>query len=191
MQDKVIGFAVTGSFCTLEAMLEQMELLAQTGATLIPIFSPVMATTDTRFGKAAEWTTRIETICGRPGIRTIAEAEPIGPKRLLDLLVVAPCTGNTLAKLYHGITDTSVTMASKAHLRNGRPVVLTIATNDGLGMNGKNIGGLMNISDIYFTPFGQDDNQGKPASLVAHFDLLIPTIEAAFRGKRLQPQLIM
>ena len=191
MHDKVIGFAVTGSFCTLSEALDQMELLAQTGAQVVPIISPIVAATDTRFGKAADFVDRIEAICGRASIRTVAEAEPIGPKKLLDLLVVAPCTGNTLAKLYNGIIDTSVTMACKAHLRNARPLVLAIATNDGLAINAKNIGGMMNVPNVSFVPFGQDDCEKKPTSLIAKFDLLLPTVEAALQGQKLQPLLMM
>lgn len=190
LEDKVIGFALTGSYCTLSSAIDQMENLSKTGCNIIPIVSYSVAETDTRFGKARDFIDRIENICGREVLRTIVDVEPIGPKKLLDILVVMPCTGNTMAKLYNGITDTSVTMACKAHLRNGRPLLISPATNDGLSMNAKTIGGLLNIKNIYLMPFGQDDCHKKPTSLIANMDLLIPAIEKALDGERMQPQLI-
>lgn len=189
LKDKTIGFGLTGSFCTLEAVIDSMEELAATGCKLVPVVSNAVATTDTRFGKAADFIARIEKICGREVISSIAAAEPIGPKKLLDLMLVAPCTGNTLAKLHCGITDTPVTMACKSHLRNGRPLLLSVATNDGLAMNAKNIGGLMNIRNVFFVPFGQDDSAGKPTSLIADNTHLIQAIEAALDDTKQQPQL--
>ena len=190
LENKVIGFALTGSFCTLGEAIDQMELLSKTGCKIIPIVSESVASTDTRFGKAADFIERIEKICGCNVVRTIVDAEPVGPKKLLDLLVVMPCTGNTMAKLYNGITDTPVTMACKAHLRNGRPLLIAPATNDGMSMNARNIGGLLNIKNVYLVPFGQDDCYKKPTSLIAKYDLLIPAIEKALSGECLQPQLI-
>jgi len=146
--------------------------------------------TDTRFGKAQDFIKELEQITGNPLINSIDTAEPIGPKALLDILVIAPCTGNTLGKLANGITDTCVTMAAKAHLRNGRPVVIAVSTNDGLGANAKNIGLLLNTKNIYFVPFGQDDPQKKCNSEVAHMDMIIPTIENALQGKQIQPVLV-
>ena len=189
LEGKVIGFGLTGSFCTLSEVIGQLEQLALTGCRIIPVVSYSVATMDTRFGRSAEFLERIETICGRPPIRSIPEAEPIGPKKLLDLMVVAPCTGNTMAKLYNGITDTPVTMACKSHLRNGRPLLIAPATNDGLSINARNIGGLMSIKNVYFVPFGQDDCHKKPTSLIADFEMIIPSREKAFAGERAQPQL--
>jgi len=185
-----IGFAVTGSFCTFEKALAGLEELARLGYDLYPIMSETSYTTDTRFGKAEDFRRRMEQITGRQVICTIAQAEPIGPKALLDLLVVAPCTGNTLAKLAWGITDTPVTMAVKAHLRNGRPVLLGVSSNDALSGSAKNIGMLLNAKNIYFIPMGQDDPDKKPTSVVAHFDLLPRAAEAALAGRQLQPMLV-
>ena len=156
MENIVIGFAMCGSFCTFDTVIRQLETLKQEFPQIQPILSEASSQTDSRFGDAAGFMARIEKICGRPIIRTIPQAEPIGPKKLLDALVIAPCTGNTIAKLANGITDTTVTMAAKAHLRNNRPVILAVSTNDGLSANGKNIGELMNRKNIYFVPFGQD-----------------------------------
>lgn len=184
-----IGFAFTGSFCTLSRVLPELEKIAAAEADILPIFSEAVNSIDTRFGKASEWKFKIEAITGKQIIKSIADAEPIGPNMLLDILVVAPCTGNTLGKLANGITDTSVTMACKAHLRNGRPLLLAPATNDGLGANAKNIGMLLNCKNIYFVPFSQDDPVKKSNSLMASFELLIPAIQAALGGKQLQPVL--
>ena len=186
---KTIGFGLTGSFCTLREAIDEMEKLAATGCEILPVISPSVTLTDTRFGKASDFIDRIEGICGKRVITNIRDAEPIGPQKLTDVMVVMPCTGNTLAKLYNGITDTAVTMACKAHLRNDRPLVLAIATNDGLSMNMRNIGGLMNLKNVYFVPFRQDDCVKKETSLVADFTKLIPSIERALEGKKTQPQI--
>lgn len=185
-----IGFAFTGSFCTLAKVIPELEKISAEGADILPIISDSVNSFDTKFGKADEWKYRIEAITGKSIVKTIIEAEPIGPKALLDILVVAPCTGNTLAKLANGITDTAVTMACKAHLRNGRPLLLAPATNDGLGANAKNIGILLNCKNVYFVPLGQDDPTKKCNSLMAKFDYLIPAIHAALNGKQLQPLLV-
>lgn len=190
LEGKRIGFAFTGSFCTMKEAVEQLRELKKTGCDILPVVSNSVYTTDTRFGRAADFIAEIEEICGKRAIASIKDAEPIGPKKLIDLMVVMPCTGNTLAKLYNGITDTPVTMACKSHLRNGRPLLLCPATNDGLAMNAKNIGGLMCLKNVYFLPFGQDDCVGKPTSLIADMTRLIPAAEAALAGERLQPQLI-
>ncbi|WP_298483592.1 dipicolinate synthase subunit B [uncultured Ruminococcus sp.] len=182
-----IGFVVTGSFCTFSAAFAQAAKLREAGAVLTPIFSEHAATIDTRFGKAADRVAELEEICGRPSIRTIAQAEPIGPKDLLDLLVVAPCTANTAAKLAHGITDSTATMAVKSMLRRQKPVVLAIATNDALGASAKNIGLLMNTKHYYFVPLRQDAPLEKPASLVADFTKLPETVEMAQQQKQIQP----
>lgn len=181
-----IGFAMCGSFCTFSKVFPVMEALAKEHQ-VYPIFSTVSATTDSRFGKAADFLTRTREICGREVISSIAGAEPIGPKKLLDVLIIAPCTGNTLAKLSHSIADTPVTMAAKSHLRNGRPVVVAISTNDGLAGAAENIGRLLARKNYYFVPYGQDDSEKKPTSLVAHFELIPATVEAAILGKQIQP----
>lgn len=189
MQDKKIGFAMCGSFCTFKRAVAELEKLAGTGADIMPIMSPVSAVTDTRFGTAEFFRNRVEEITGKKIITTIREAEPIGPKNLLDILVVLPCTGNSLAKIAAGIADTSVTMAVKAHLRNQKPVLLAVSTNDGLGTAAKNIAALMNTKNMFFIPFSQDDYIKKPNSLVAEFEYLIPSIEAALENRQLQPVL--
>ena len=165
----------------MQALAEQYRL--------IPILSETSYDTDTRFGRAEEFRTAIEEICKRPIIHTIPQAEPIGPKKLLDLLIIAPCTGNTLGKLANGISDTPVTLAAKAHLRNGRPVLVAVSTNDGLTGSGANIGKLLNTKHYYFVPFGQDDPVKKESSLVAHMELIPQAVEAVFQGKQLQPLL--
>jgi dipicolinate synthase subunit B len=190
MEQLNVGFALCGSFCTLEKAVAALELGVKQGWNVFPILSEITAATDTRFGKAADFITRIERACGRKAISTVAEAEPIGPKKLLDVLVICPCTGNTLGKLAGGITDGPVTMAAKAHLRNGRPLVLAIATNDGLSASAPNIGGLLGRKQVYFVPYGQDDCRGKPTSLVADYGLLSDTVAAALRGEQLQPLLL-
>ena len=184
-----VGFAVCGSFCTFSQVFPVMEMLAKTH-NVIPIFSPAAYTTDTRFGTALSHIRRAAEICGTDPLSTIAQAEPIGPKKLLDALVIAPCTGNTLAKLSHGIADTSVTMAAKSHLRNGRPVVIAVSTNDALGTAAENIGRLMARRNYYFVPFRQDDAINKPASMVADFTKLPEALDAAMEGKQLQPILL-
>lgn len=186
-----IGFAMTGSFCNFEVVLQVLEKLAsREDVEVFPIMSDASTSFDTRFGKAADWKKRVKEITGNEIIKTIVDAEPVGPKLNFDTIVVAPCTGNTVAKLANAITDTPVTMACKAQLRNTKPIVLAIATNDGLGANGKNIGMLLNFKNVYFVPFGQDDATGKPNSLVANFDLIEDTIEKALQGKQLQPVLL-
>ncbi|MEA5095392.1 MAG: dipicolinate synthase subunit B [Sedimentibacter saalensis] len=185
-----IGFALTGSFCNFSNVFPVIKDLASKGADIYPIISHSVDAYDTRFGTAQEWKNKLKEITGKEIIKSIVDAEPIGPKLKLDVLVVAPCTGNTTAKLANAITDTSVTMACKAHLRNQRPLVLAIATNDGLGANAKNIGLLLNTRNIYFVPFGQDDAANKPNSLIAKFDMIEETIEAAILGERYQPILV-
>lgn len=185
-----IGFALTGSFCNFSNVFPVIKDLASKGADIYPIISHSVDAYDTRFGTAQEWKNKFKEITGKEIIKSIVDAEPIGPKLKLDVLVVAPCTGNTTAKLANAITDTSVTMACKAHLRNQRPLVLAIATNDGLGANAKNIGLLLNTRNIYFVPFGQDDAANKPNSLIAKFDMIEETIEAAILGERYQPILV-
>lgn len=187
LAEKTVGFALTGSFCTFSKVLKELENVAATGAKIIPIMSEIAYSTDTRFGTAEEFRNRMETICKNPIIKTVKEAEPIGPKGYLDVLVIAPCTGNTLAKLASGIADTSVTMAAKAHLRNQKPVVIAPSTNDGLGNAAKNIGLLLNNKNLYFVPFGQDDHVKKPNSLVADMTKILPSIELALDGEQLQP----
>lgn len=184
-----IGFALCGSFCTYAKVFPAMQTVKDKFQDVIPIFSAASGSIDSRFGAASEHLRRAEAICGRPPIRSIAEAEPIGPKKLLDALVIAPCTGNTLAKLAHGIADGPVTMAAKSHLRNGRPIVLAVSTNDGLGAAAENIGRLLVRRHIYFVPFGQDDPRNKPASLVADFEKIVPTLESALAGVQIQPLL--
>lgn len=187
LKGKEIGFAMTGSFCTFQPIFEQMENLKETGAKITPIFSNAVQNIDCRFGKTSEFIKRAQEITGKMPVLTLEEAEPIGPKGLLDLLLIAPCTGNTLAKLSLAITDSPVLMAAKAHLRNERPVVIFVSTNDGLSMNFKNIGNLLNCKNIYFVPFTQDNYKLKPNSLVAETSLIIETLEAALDGKQLQP----
>lgn len=182
-----IGFGITGSFCTFAKARREITRLVEAGANVVPIFSYHAQSLDTRFGSAKEFVEGICTITGNEGILTIPQAEPIGPNRLLDLMIIAPCTGNTAAKLSFGMTDTPVLMAAKAHMRNGRPLVLAIATNDALGASFQNIGRLMNTKNIYFVPFSQDSYKNKPNSMVAHMELIPDTIEMALKGKQLQP----
>lgn len=186
---KKIGFALTGSFCTLQNSLTQMEKLVFLGADVLPVVSYIVNSTDTRFGTAKYFLEQIKIITGKKCIASIVDAEPIGPSIKLDLMVVLPCTGNTLSKLANGITDTPVTMACKAQLRNNRPVLLGIATNDGLGANAKNIGLLHNTKNVYFVPYRQDDPEKKYNSLVCCMDSFIPAVEAALDGKQLEPVL--
>ena len=183
---KTVGFAMCGSFCTLSKAVEQMEGLREQ-YNLLPIMSRNTYETDTRFGKAQDFIDKAESICGRKVLHTIPEAEPIGPKGLVDVMAVCPCTGNTLSKLALGITDTPVTMAVKAAFRIGPPVVLCLASNDALGASGQNAARLLNTKNIYFVPMKQDDPEKKPFSLVADFSLLKETIHAALEGRQLQP----
>lgn len=184
-----VGFAFTGSFCTFDKVIPQLEKLSEI-CDVTAIMSPAAATTDTRFGTAEHFRDQIRRICKKDIILTVSQAEPVGPKKLFDILVIAPATGNTLAKLAAGVTDTSVTMAAKAHLRNERPLLIAPSTNDGLGANAKNIGLLLNTKNIYFVPFGQDDPIKKHKSLVADFTKIIPTIEEATEGRQIQPILL-
>ncbi len=184
-----IGFAMTGSFCTYAEVFPVMELLTR-DYKIIPIFSPAAASLDSRFGSARDHVQLSAEICGCSPLLTIPQAEPIGPKKLLDALIIAPCTGNTLAKLSHGIADTAVTMAAKSHLRNGRPVILAISTNDGLAAAAENIGRLLARKNYYFVPFGQDDPKNKATSLIADFSKIPQTLEAALDSRQLQPILL-
>ncbi|HHT16323.1 MAG TPA: dipicolinate synthase subunit B [Papillibacter sp.] len=189
MDERTIGFALCGSYCTFDKALRTLAELSEMYDNIVPIMSEKAYSTDTRFGKARDFIDEIEALCGRSIIHTIAQAEPIGPKNLLDLLVIAPCTGNTLAKLAHGITDSSVTMAAKAHLRNGKPLLIAVSTNDGLTGNAANLGLLLNRKNVYFVPFGQDDPHKKPGSLIADFRLIPQAVESAFNGVQIQPVL--
>ena len=182
-----VGCAMTGSFCTFARAFEVWRALKEAGAELTPIMSLNAANIDTRFCEAASARRTFEEICGKPLIRTIAQAEPIGPKKLLDVLAIMPCTGNTLAKLAAGVADTPVTLAAKSHLRNGRPVVLAVSSNDALGQNARNIGQLMAAKHFYFAPLRQDDAGEKPNSIVADFDMLPETLALALEGRQIQP----
>ena len=190
MRTERVGFAICGAFCTHERVLRELERLCGEYESVVPIVSETVCATDTRFGDARELLDTVECLTGRKAVSTIREAEPIGPKKLLDVLVVAPCTGNTLGKLSCGITDTAVTMAVKAHLRNERPVVLAVASNDGLSGAARNLGELLVRKNIYFVPFGQDDPAGKPCSLVADFSRIGDTVRSALEGRQLQPLLL-
>ena len=189
MQDKKIGVCITGSFCTFSQILPVMERLARDNQ-VTAILSSAAATTDTRFYKAEDFRREVQRLTGRPPMTTIAEAEHIGPQKLIDVLLVAPCTGNTLAKLHHGITDTSVLMAIKAQVRNVRPVGIALSTNDALGTAAINIGGLLNRRNLYFVPFSQDDHEKKPRSMAARFGLCEATMEAALEGRQAQPLIL-
>lgn len=182
-----IGYALTGSFCTFKETIEQIKKLVELKATIYPVFSFNSQNIDTRFGKAQDFMNQVEEITGNKIIKTIQQAEPIGPKNHLDAFVIAPCTGNTIAKLNNGICDTPVLMAAKAHIRNNKPLVIAISTNDALGANMENIGGMINKKNIYFVPFGQDDYVKKPKSIVAHFEQIPQTIYASLKGEQIQP----
>jgi len=184
---KKIGFAITSSYCTIEEIFSQIIVLMGAGYDIVPIVSEGVIMNDTRFGKGEHFKKQLEGLTGKQITSTIIEAEKFGPTEPLDLLVVAPATGNYLAKLANGITDSTVTMATKATLRNESPIVIGISTNDGLGLNGENIMKLKNIKNIYFVPFGQDDYEKKPNSLIAHWDDLSATIEKALEGEQIQP----
>lgn len=188
-EKKTVGLALTGSYCTFSKVLNEAAVLADK-YNLIPILSDNCLKTDTRFGAAEDFVKKLEDICKNNVIRSIKEAEPIGPKKLLDALLIAPCTGNTIAKIASGIADTTVTLAVKSQLRNNRPIVIAVSTNDGLGANAVNIGKLFARKNIFMVPFGQDDCMGKENSLVADFTLISPTLEKAFTGKQIQPVLI-
>lgn len=189
LKDKRIGYALTGSFCTLEQSMCVLQRLQDCGAELMPIISFNVKNLDTKFGPAQKWQDRIYEICGKPIAATITEAEPIGPKALLDILVILPCSGNTLGKLANGITDTPVTMAAKAHLRNNKPLLIGVSTNDGLSTSAQNIGRLMNNKNIYLIPFGQDAPHKKYNSLLCDFDLCEQAVIASLEGRQLQPVL--
>jgi dipicolinate synthase subunit B len=188
--DKTVGFALCGSFCTFREALDALKAVTEQFATVIPILSEISAVTDTRFGTAQAHTDEITALCGRRPLTSIREVEPIGPKGLLDLLIVAPCTGNTLGKLAQGITDSTVTMAAKAQLRNQRPVLLAVSTNDGLAASGRNIMDLMQRKHIYMVPFGQDDPAKKPTSLKADMSLIPEAALAALEERQMQPVLL-
>ncbi len=190
MENITVGYAFCGSFCTVKKSLDALRELSKLNIKIKPIMSDIVYSTDTRFIKAQTLKDEVEEICGEPIIHSITGAEPIGPKNLLDIIVVAPCTGNTLSKIALGITDTPVTMAVKAHLRNNKPVVLAIATNDALGATAKNIGILHNTKNIYFVPYTQDDPIGKNNSLVCDFKLIEKTCEEALKGRQIQPVIL-
>ncbi len=189
MEEKTLGFALCGSFCTFRRVLPVLKQLTEQ-YTVVPILSNNAYHTDTRFGSAEFFRKEIEEICGRKILHTIGEVEPFGPKKLLDLLVIAPCTGDTLGKLANGIADTSVTLAAKAHLRNKRPILVAVSTNDGLAGNAKNIGTLLNTKGYFFVPFGQDDPKNKETSLVAHMEAIPESVKEAMEGRQIQPILI-
>ncbi len=187
LSGKNVGVALTGSFCTFEKVIQQIQNLVNEQANVIPIFSFHAQTIDSRFGKAADFIEQIKTITGNKPVLTINEAEPLGPKGMVDIIIIAPCTGNTLAKLCNGITDTPVLMAAKGHLRNQKPLAISLATNDALGINFKNVGSMLNCKNVYFVPFGQDDFNKKPNSMISNTSFIIPTLELALEGKQLQP----
>ena len=182
-----IGVAVTGSFCTFSKVHKAVEEIVRRGGQITPIFSNSVQTIDSRFGTSEEWVRAFSGLSQRPPVFTIQEAEPLGPKNMLDILLIAPCTGNTLAKLANGVTDTPVLMAAKGHLRNNKPLVVFLSSNDSLGSNLKNIGLLMNAKHIYFVPFGQDSSGKKPNSMVSHTEDIIPALEEALEGRQIQP----
>ncbi|WP_141500729.1 dipicolinate synthase subunit B [Paenibacillus luteus] len=185
-----VGYALSGSHCTFAEVMPEIKRFVDAGANVVPIVSNTLMTTDTRFGKSEDWQTQLKDITGNELISTIVQAEPLGPSKLLDVLVIAPCTGNTTSRLANAITDSAVLMAAKAQMRNGRPLVLAISTNDGLGLNAANIAKLLVAKHIYFVPFGQDNPVQKPNSLVARMDLVLEACEAALAGKQLQPLLV-
>ena len=189
MIDKTVGFALCGSFCTHARAVEALEQVKARFARVVPIVSETVAATDTRFGAAHDLMREVERICDHRVIATVKGAEPIGPQKLLDLLIICPCTGNTLGKLAAGVTDTCVTMAAKAHLRNGRPLLIAPSTNEGLAASAVSIGSLLPRKYIYFVPFGQDDPERKPTSLVADFRQVADAAQAALAGRQLQPLL--
>lgn len=189
-QGKTVGYALSGSHCTFAEVMPQIQRFIDAGANVIPIVSNTIMTTDTRFGKSADWQQKLKDLTGNELVSTIVQAEPLGPAKLIDVLVIAPCTGNTTSKLANAMTDGPVLMAAKSQMRNQRPVVLAVSTNDGLGLNAANIAKLLAAKYIYFVPFGQDDPIRKPNSLVARMDLILEAAEAALEGKQLQPMLV-
>jgi len=186
-ENLTVGFAVTGSFCTLKKTVAHIRDLTENGADVIPIMSEITYNTDTRFGKAEDFISEIKSITGNEIITSIKGAEPIGPKNILDALIIAPCTGNTLSKIALGMTDSCVAMAAKANLRNENPLVIAVSTNDGLGASAQNIAHLMNAKNVYFVPFGQDDAVKKPNSLVADMSKIADTLDFALSGRQIQP----
>lgn len=190
LNGKRIGFGLTGSHCTYEAVMPQIEKLVKAGADVRPVVTHTVKSTTTRFGKGEEWLAKLEELTGNQVITTIVEAEPLGPKMPLDCMVIAPLTGNSMSKFANALTDSPVLMAAKATLRNLNPVVLGISTNDALGLNGMNLMKLMATKNIYFIPFGQDDPIKKPNSIVARMEALVDTVEAAISGRQFQPVLI-
>ena len=187
MNDITVGFALCGSFCTFDKVIKEIEFLIKKNFNVIPIMSYEASGTDTRFGKATDFINKLERITNNKVIKTISDAEPIGPKKLLDILIVAPCTGNTLGKLANGIFDTPVTLSVKSHLRNQRPVLIGVSTNDALGASAKNIGILMNVKNIFFVPMSQDDCKTKPNSIVAEFDYIYDSMLYALKKEQIQP----
>ncbi|UHA73884.1 dipicolinate synthase subunit B [Paenibacillus sp. 481] len=185
-----VGYALTGSHCTYAEVMPQIQRFVDAGAKVIPIASHTVMTTDTRFGTSANWQKQLKEITGNDIISTIVEAEPLGPSKLLDVMLIAPCTGNTTSRLANAMTDSPVLMAAKAQMRNQRPLVLAISTNDGLGLNAANIAKLLVAKNIYFVPFGQDNPVQKPNSLVARMDLVLEACAAALEGKQIQPLII-
>lgn len=185
-----VGYALSGSHCTFEEVMPQIQRFVDAGAKVLPIISSTLLTTDTRFGKAEDWRKQLKDITGNDIISTIVDAEPLGPTKLLDVLVIAPCTGNTTSKLANAQTESPILMAAKAQMRNQRPLVIAISTNDGLGLNAANIAKLLVTKNIYFVPFGQDAPDKKPNSLVARMDLIMDACEMALQGKQLQPLII-
>ncbi|HAU31498.1 MAG: Dipicolinic acid synthetase, B subunit [Desulfotomaculum sp. 46_296] len=190
LQGVRVGFSLTGSHCTLAEAVSYIQTLTDEGANIFPVISQAVNETNTRYGSPAKWKESLREVTGNDVISSISDAEPIGPGSLLDIMVVAPCTGNTLAKLANGIVDGPVLMAVKATLRNSKPVVLAISTNDGLGMNARNLGALMNTKNIFMVPFGQDNPENKPNSLIAKMNLIADTVYMALQGKQIQPLLI-
>lgn len=190
LRGKTVGIGLTASHCTFEEVIPAIQQMVQDGIRVIPVVSYSLQNTDTKYGKAKDWMRKLEEITGEQLITNIVEAEPLGPEKLFDVMVVAPCTGNTLSKLANAITDGPVMMAVKATLRNRRPVVLAISTNDALGMNAQNLAKLLAAKQFYFVPFGQDAPEEKPTSMVARMDLIRSTCEAALDGKQLQPMII-
>ncbi|MNB64117.1 Dipicolinate synthase subunit B [compost metagenome] len=189
-QGKTVGYAITGSHCTFSEVMPQIKRFVEEGANVVPIASASVLSTDTRFGTSENWLKQLKEITGNDIISTIVEAEPLGPSKLLDVLTIAPCTGNTTSKLANAMTDGPVLMAAKCQMRNGRPLVLAISTNDGLGLNAANIAKLLVTKNIYFVPFGQDNPQAKPNSLVAKMELIPEACYAALQGSQLQPMII-
>ncbi|MDI3508535.1 MAG: dipicolinate synthase subunit [Clostridiales bacterium] len=188
---KRIGMGITGSFCTFDKVLPQIQKMVDDGADVIPILSNVVSTTDTRFMTKQQLFDALISITGKQPLTAITDVEPIGPKKLLDVMVVAPCTGNSLAKLANGITDTPVLMAVKSHLRNQRPVVIAVSSNDILGNNARNLGTVLIMKNVFLVPFRQDDPVKKQNSVVADMDLIIPTIEAALENRQLEPLMLV